>query len=426
MPDIRAFRGVLYNPQKIEDMDSVVTEPYDVISSHQQNLYYRDSPYNMIRLILGKTCSQDNGKDNSYTRAARFFKDWQKNNILLQDKKEYIYIYAQTFSCNNKKKTRTGFIVLLKLEDFSKNAILPHENTFSHPVQDRLKLLKTVGANLSPIFAMFSDSQKKVDKILNQHKRTHVPSVVVRHNNVLHRIWRLSDKKKIAAIKKLVKNQPTFIADGHHRYESALNYKNYIKKSKKPNILSNYVMTYLVTTTDPGLTILPTHRVVKTKGTLQSAKVLQQLRKFFDIRRFSTSEGLFSYMRKVKAKRILGTYFGRKQFYGLALKDTEAVYKIIGKGKHSLRRDLDVTVIHRLIIEHTLGVRDPHKDICYTRDGQEGIRLVNRGKYQAVLFLRPTTVRQVQKIASSGKRMPHKSTYFYPKLLTGLVINKLK
>ncbi len=418
MPDIRPFRGVLYNPQKIKDIAQVVTEPYDVISTLEQRAYYKTHPYNIIRLILGKQYSTDNSKNNQYTRAAKYFADWQKRDILLCDEKEGIYIYTQSFPYNNKRRTRTGFIVLLKLEDFAKSTILPHENTNSRAVQERLELLKAVRANTSPIFAMFVDEQGKINKLLNQFKRDHRSYIAIKKDRVLHRIWRMSDKGKIRTVRNLLlKGKQIFIADGHHRYEAALNYKMRMQRKKKPSRKStsfNYVMTYLVATADPGLAILPTHRVIRIKTPFKLQELIKNLSKIFQVHKFSTSDELSSYMSARRTGRIFGAYFGKNKFYGLRLKDAKAGYKF-----------LDVTILHSVVIEGIGSLIPSQEHIYYTRDGQEAIRLVEKGKYQAAFFLRPSTVTQVKRVAKSGKKMPHKSTYFYPKLLTGLVINKL-
>lgn len=413
MPEIRPFRGILYNPQKIKDIAKVVTEPYDVISPVEQASYYRKHPYNVIRLILGRHFSEDDNKNNQYTRAKKYFNDWLKRGILLGDEQESIYIYSQSFSHNGQQKVRTGFIVLLKLEDFAKNIILPHENTFCKAVQDRLKLLKETSANLSPIFAVFIDPQAKVNKILNQYKKGERPCAFIEKDKVIHRLWRMSQKRKIAAVRKLLKQRQIFIADGHHRYEAALNYKLQRQKSARhPRASFNYVMVYLVPTADPGLTILPTHRVVKLKGSFRMQEAMRNLKKVFQLQAFSTAEGLFSFMRRHNSKTcIFGAYFGKHRFYGLKLK--------AGRPHH---KELDVDVLHNVIIER---ISTLEQTIYYTRDAQEAIKLVEAGKYQAAFFLRPTTVKEVKKAAFAGKKMPHKSTYFYPKLLTGLVINKL-
>lgn len=428
MADIRPFRGILYNPQKIKDVARVVTEPYDVISPVEQAAYYKTHPYNIVRLILGKHYSTDNSRNNQYTRAAKYFADWQKRDILLRDEKENIYIYTQSFPYNDKRRTRTGFIVLLKLEDFAKSTILPHENTRSRAVQERLELLKAVRTNTSPIFAMFVDEQGKINNILNQFKRDHHPYTAIKKDKVLHRIWRMSDKRKIRMVRNLLKGRQIFIADGHHRYEAALNYKMQMQRKKKPSRKSasfNYVMTYLVATADPGLAILPTHRVIRIKAPFKMQKLIKNLSKTFQVHKFSTSEELSSYMSASRPGRIFGAYFGENKFYGLNLKDAKAGYEFIDKDKRNLPKDLDVTILHSVIIEGILSLVPFEEDIYYTRDGQEAIRLVEKGKYQAAFFLRSATVTQVKRAAKSGEKMPHKSTYFYPKLLTGLVINKL-
>ena len=413
MPDIRPFRGFLYNPDKVKNIARVVTEPYDVISPPQQKLYYKSHPYNIIRLILGKRYPTDNNKNNQYTRARKFFLDWQKRDILLRDKKENIYIYTQSFSYNNRIRTRTGFIVLLKLEDCSKNTILPHENTDSKAVEDRLKLLKAVEANLSPIFALFCDSQGRVNRILSQYKSRHPPCIVIRKDRILHRLWRMGDRKNISIIKSLLKGRQIFIADGHHRYEAALNYKMQMQKKDRyirSSASFNYIMTYLVATTDPGLTILPTHRVIRVVGNFKLAEIVKKLKRTFQIYKFYSAAGLFSYMDTAGARCVFGAYFGRDRFYGLELKDAGC-------------KDLDVVILRNLIIEPISSLSPFEKATYYTRDAQEAINLVKRDRCRIAFFLKPASIKQVKRIASAGQRMPYKSTYFYPKLLTGLVMN---
>ncbi|MBN2097270.1 MAG: DUF1015 domain-containing protein [Candidatus Omnitrophica bacterium] len=411
MADIRPFRGVLYNLKKVKDIARVVTEPYDVISPAQQSKYYRTHPNNIIRLILGKQYPSDNSRVNQYTRSREFFADWLKKDVLQRDAQESIYIYNQTFRHHNSKKTRIGFIALLKLEDFAKNTILPHENTFAHPVQDRQKLLQTVRANLSPIFAVFFDRETKLNQLLNQFSQRHRPQIVVEKDHVLHSLWRMSERKKVAAIKKLLKDKQIFIADGHHRYESALNYKKLMEKNNSSKNRGyqpyDYVMTYLVSSSDPGLTILPTHRVIK-MSKISAEQTITRLKKYFQLQAFSASEDLFKYLYQKQDRAVFGVYLGRNKFFGFVA-----------------QRNLDVTVLHGSILSKVLKLNLGPGDICYTRDAQEAIKLVNQRRYQLAFFLRPATVTQVKRVARAGKRMPHKSTYFYPKPLSGLVINKL-
>ena len=405
MPDIRAFRGIFYNPERIKDLSKVVTEPYDVISSREQAAYYKRHPNNIIRLILGKQYPGDNSKDNQYTRAKRYLADWIKLDILRRDSQANIYIYTQSFSHNARKRTRTGFVVLLKLADFSANTVLPHENTFSYAVEDRLKLLQLTGANLSPVFALFSDPGAKASRLLSQYKKTRSAYIAIEKDGVLHRLWRMGDQAKIAELRRLLKDRQIFIADGHHRYEAALNCKKF-----------NYVMVYLVATSTSGLTILPTHRLLKIKGGLRVPRIIRDLKKVFVVQRFTAPSALLQYMRQRRpARRIFGVYFGRNRFYGLRLKP-----------RSSLTKDLDVNILHNVIIERIFNIVPLKKDIYYTRDMQEAITRVNSGRYQVAFFLQPATVAQVKRVAFAGQKMPHKSTYFYPKALTGLVINKFK
>jgi uncharacterized protein (DUF1015 family) len=426
MPDIRPFRGLLYNTQKVKDIAKVLTPPYDVIGPAEQKSYYRMHPYNIIRLILGKEYPQDTNKSNRYTRADKLFRDWQRQKVLMHQEKEGIYIYTQSFLHNNKRRTRTGFIVLLKLEDFTKNTILPHEITFSQPVKDRLRLLKTVQANLSPIFAIFVDSQERVNRLLNQCKKEHPPYIVTEKEKVLHSLWRVNDKGKISAIKKLLKGKQIFIADGHHRYEAALNYKMHMQKAKRRRSrmsAANYIMTYLVATCDRGLAILPTHRAVRNIADFHPDKVYSSLKASFHIRNFSTSEELFSYMLAEKGGCIFGAYFGKHKFCALKLKAATPAKR--QGGRKGIGEDLDVTILQRFIIEEILHIHSCRENVYYTRDAQEAIKLVDKDGYQSAFFLRPAKITQVKRIARAGVKMPHKSTYFYPKLLSGLVINSL-
>jgi uncharacterized protein (DUF1015 family) len=414
MLDIRPFHGVLYNPQKIKDIAKVVSEPYDVISPSEQSAYHNIHPRNIIRLILGESFPADNSRDNRYTRANKFFTDWLKDKVLLADKKESIYIYSQRFQYQGRTRTRTGFIALLRLEDFAKNRILPHENTHAHAVRDRLRLLQTTGANLSPIFALFSDPSKRINALLNQYKKRHRPVIAFKKEGIKHKLWSMSDKDKIAVIQRLIKKGRVFIADGHHRYEAALNYKYWIQKKKahpQRNSSFNYVMTYLAATDDPGLTILPTHRAVTIKGAFKLQEIMRNLKQDFLVYQFSTSKGLFSYMRRQRGPHIFGVYFGKQRFYGLQLKQ---------RGK-----DSDVVILHKAIIQGILNAPSLTANIYYSRDAREVIRLVDEARFQVGFFLKPATVKQVKTTAAQGVKMPHKSTYFYPKLLSGLVINKL-
>ncbi|MFH1045712.1 MAG: DUF1015 domain-containing protein [Candidatus Omnitrophota bacterium] len=416
MPEIRPFRGVCYNLEKVGSIGKVVTEPYDVISPQQQEAYYQLHPNNVIQLILGKRFPGDTDRDNQYTRARKIFKDWQKEKVLLRDQAESIYIYTQTYTSALGQKTRTGFVALMKLEDFAKNAVLPHENTFAHPVQDRSTLLKTVRANLSPIFALFGDPKLAITTLLKRYTKAEAPIFCFEKDGVTHRLWRLSDKKSIAAIKRALKDKQIFIADGHHRYEAALsNKKDY-----------NYVMTYFTATTDPGLTILPTHRVVKINEQQKIPTLIKHLQKNFTFRHFSAAEELLSFLEQAPQRQsVFGVYAKGEGFFSLMLTKNPPAKKLAQKN-HFVRDNLDAAILHREILGKNSGLTLAEDDILYTRDSKEAVQLVQSNKYQLAFFLRPPTIEQVTKVARAGERMPHKTTYFYPKVFSGLVINPLE
>ncbi|MFH1244857.1 MAG: DUF1015 domain-containing protein [Candidatus Omnitrophota bacterium] len=425
MPDIRPFKGVLYNPEKV-NISEVVTEPYDVISPVQQKSYYALHPNNIVRLILGEQYPADNDKNNCYTRAAEFLNEWLRQDILQRDKKESLYICTQSFLHNGRKKSRTGVIARLKLEAPEENTVLPHENTFSQPVCDRLELTKAVQANLSPIFGLFPDERGELNKLLNKWKKEHRPYFVFEKDKIAYKLWRLEEEKNISAVQRLFKGKQVLIADGHHRYEAALKYKYFMqKRQNKPlsGAAFDYVMTYLAGTSDKGLTILPTHRALKVKGGINSEELIQGLEKNFTVWSFTGREDMFSYLRVKHAARIFGVYLPGGRCYGLKLKNIRTL--CAREGIKSLQKDLDVVILHEVIIKKLLAVIPREGDIFYTRDAREAAQLVDDEEYQISFFLCPTTLAQVRRIAQAGERMPHKSTYFYPKVLTGLVLNLL-
>lgn len=412
MVQIRPFKGLLYNKDKIKNVNSVVAPPYDVILPQEQTELYNRSPYNIVRLILGKTSPKDNHSNNRYTRAANFLKSWQNNDILQKDKKDTFYIYVQDYVYQKEKKTRYGLIALMKLENFSSGKVLPHEITSGKPKEDRLKLLETVKANLSPIFTIFPDDKKQIREILiNQTKVK--PLFDFKSQGVRQRLWGLSDKKVITKIQRLFESKTIFIADGHHRYEAAL--------SLRP--IYNYIMIYLVGLNDHGLTILPTHRLVKLPYKIKREKLLEELSKFFKIEKMDMPSAMFRKMKKQnKNNKIFGLFLGSKNYFILKLNKLNRFDKNI-----KVLQNLDVSILHNIIFEKILKVESAKFDshvISYTRDVNLAFASVNKHKYNLAFFINPTKLSEVKDIALAKLKMPHKSTYFYPKPLSGLVINK--
>jgi len=426
MVDIAPFKGITYNKKKV-DVNKVVAPPYDVISKEEQEQLYRKSEYNIVRLILGKEYLDDTGENNRYTRAADFFHRWTDVKILVRSDKPSMYVYEEDYTINGKNKKMRGFIALLKLEGYETGKVKRHEKTLSKPKEDRLKLMKTCNANFDQIFLLYSDPEKKIDEILDRNAKGK-PDYEVKYNDVVHRLWTITRRDDIDEIVKTMKPKPLFIADGHHRYETALNYRNYMRE-KHPDFSGDELFNYMMVqfnNMDERLSILPTHRLIHSIPNLNIDRVLEKLKEFFDVEKITLpekkGEKIVDMLKKKKNKKVFALYHDKK-CYILTLKDI-SVMNMFGSGSEILRK-LDVSILHTLIIEKILGITDVEKHLKYTRDEDEAVKLVNEGKYQLSLFLNATTLDELKAASEANENMPQKSTYFYPKQLTGLVINVL-
>lgn len=441
MADIIPFKGLRYNDEIVGDISNVVTPPYDVISPEEQDNYYNVSEYNCIRLELSKAMPGDDDTNNKYTRAAQTLRDWIDSRVLVAEEEPCIYIYQQEFSLSDTEHyTRTGFIALVRLEEFSKGIILPHENTLSKPKEDRLNLMRACGANFSQVFALYDDENKDISKILKQFCSNNDPVISIEKGiaGSPERVWAISDADIINEIRNIMADKKLFIADGHHRYETALAYRDELRE-KNPNHtgneLYNYVMMMLVDIDDPGLVVLPTHRLVSNVDDFDEEVFLQKASVNFDIEKYEAGDLSFDELCK-KIESILEdgglhtfVYYGSEKdaVYRLRLKDPSVMEKF-HPDRHESYRDLDVSILHTLLLENILGIGDKQlanqENLTYTHSIDEGVKEVQEGRQQMAFFMLPTTVKQIQAVSYAGEKMPQKSTYFYPKLLTGLVFNK--
>lgn len=423
MAKITTFRGLRYNQKRIRQLASVVTPPYDVISQKMQSEFYKANSHNFIRIILGKENTSDNKLNNKYSRAASFFKKWSNRGIFIQEKMPSVYIYEQAFKFEKKHLSRIGFVALLKLEPAGKGIVFPHEKTFCKPKEDRLKLLKAIEANLSPLFGLYSDRRFTIDTLLKANSRIK-PLMDLRFEGVEHRLWGVSDERFVRRLKKLMLHKKIFIADGHHRYEVACFYNQLMKKSKR--VKSGYVMMYFCNIDSEGLKVLPTHRAVRYLPKKIKNNIFLLLNRYFTIQGPIGAKKLFPMLKQAKkGQHLFGLYPGNNKFYLLKLKAAESG----GAYKSGYYNNLDVVLLHNLILGKLLGVKEQKendKNILHTRDERLAIGLVNSRKYRAAFFMNPPKPAQIRAIARVFKKMPHKSTYFYPKPLSGLVINSLK
>ncbi len=425
MPEIRPFRGILYNQSKV-DISQVVAPPYDVISPEQQaHLYDRDQ-YNVVRLVLGR-------EEDRYTTAAQHFERWQKEKILMRDQQPAIYVLVQTFQTHEgKTHQRKGFIALCKLEEFSKGGILPHEKTLSQPREDRLKLLMKTKANFSQIFGLYSNQDKRIGKTLESVEQC-PPLVNVDFEGVNNKLWRITDRESISSIAHEMLTKEILIADGHHRYETALSFRNMMKaQNPKHNRqeLYNYVMMYFTNIDDEGLVILPTHRLVHGLKNFHPENFLKGLKKYFELQTKTVRAEFFQGLKALKSYAF-GIALANHPSYVLArLQSERLLSEMVPNRLPDEIKKLDVTILHSYIIGKLLGIthqaQEQQSNLVYVKDADVAVHSVEQGKVQLAFLMNPTRIEQVRAVSKAGYTMPQKSTYFYPKLLSGLVINTLE
>jgi uncharacterized protein (DUF1015 family) len=441
MPRIIPFRGILYDPKKVPDLKAVITPPHDVISETEQQEFYKRHPQNMIRLVLGKVYPDDTEHDNRYSRAAKSFRSWLDEGVLRQDKEPALYVTEIDYRMGGEVRTRLGFIALVELERFEEGGILPHEKTFSATNADRLKLIEASRANFGPIFSLFSDPDNEILGSLRAAVESLRPDLDFEDlQGYRHRLWRITGQQIHKEIGQRLAGRLLYIADGHHRYESALNYRNRIM-SQQPlldaNDPRNFVMMYLTSMHDSGLAIRPAHRVLCDAGKAPIEAFAHRARAYFDIETLDfdslshkqIEKAFLSKVRTGADSAIIGAALrDYKGFYVLRLKKGIMDHLFGGEIPIPLRK-LDVTVVTKLVLQEILGLNgaalDDERRVLYTSREDKALNAVHTGKCAIALILNPTRLDQVQEVSDAGLIMPRKSTYFYPKVMTGLVINKI-
>ena len=431
MVEVSPFKGIIYNNKKIEKLDNVMSPPYDIISEEMQDELYKKHPNNFVRLILGKIDPNDNDNENRYTRAKKLFEQWNKEQILIQDDKPCIYPYKIEYKIKNEIKTMNGLFLLLKI-DPTYEYIRAHERTLSKPKEDRLNLMRACYANLEPIQLLYIDEndilRKKLDEVLSK------PLIeVTGYDGFKHKLWKIDNEKIISFIQNQLKKEILFIADGHHRYQTSINYAKEIKEKTKnldENAPFNYIMVILANIFDEGLSILPTHRLIK-KSDIDFTKFLSDLKSYFNMEKKEISTKNINDICK-KIKLDLKTknehkfvMFSKNKYYILTLKDEKIMDKFAQD--HSMTwRALDVSILHKIILENLLEINQENLEdhVRYTRVDEEAVKFVNEGKFNLSFLMNPTKIQELKSIADAGEHMPQKSTYFLPKMLSGLVMNK--
>jgi uncharacterized protein (DUF1015 family) len=428
MAKVFPFRALRYNPSKVKPAE-VVTQPYDKITPDMQDRYYAASPYNLVRVILGKPQSADNERESVYTRAAACVHEWRAGDVLVPDAEPSIYVYTQTFRMPGDSSSavmeRRGFIALGQVEDYDQKVVFRHEQTLSKPKADRLNLLRATQTHFGQLFMLYGDPSAEIEGVL---RPSVAPTVEVRDEyDVLHRMWKISDPATIQAVQAKMADKKLIIADGHHRYETALNYRNGMRKQPGGDSSAPYerVMMTFVNMDSPGLVILPTHRVVFGLENFSIFEMVGKLQVNFeveDIGPLTETEDALERLRQAGKDRT--ALLAVTSYGGFLLRSRSELKWNGATGLSERQRALDVVQLHKLVLEGALGlseddIRD-QKHLRYQRDAREAVNEVAQGA-NAVFLMNPVRMEQVRDLAFAGEVLPQKSTDFYPKLLSGLV-----
>ncbi len=438
MSDFRPFKGLRYNLEKTGDLSSVITPPYDIISSRQQHAYYEKSPYSMIRLELGKQFPDDTPQNNRYTRTAQTLEEWIHSRILLREERPAFYLMEHRFFHKGSYKSYWGLTGIVRLEEFDAGQIRATEITMASPIEDRLKLLNSCRTNFSPLMGAFIQEQGDLLTLIPNIDQQNPDVTGTDDSGIVFNLWVVDDDETVKRITHLLADRNIYIADGHHRYTTSLTYR---KEQSDLDVNSadprNFVMMTLISSNDRGLIMLPTHRLIKDLGPEQLDRLESKLPEYFRIEELPDSSGsegdLQKWMDSLTEAGKEGAAFG---LYGLRSgkcllltpHDVSSLYEMLPSNKPLVWRKLDVSLLHAIVIQEILGLDTPEKQkecLQYSPDEAEVIRKVDNGAGQLAILLNPAPISSVMAVADAGDRMPQKSTYFYPKTPAGLVMNPL-
>ena len=442
MAEIFPFRAVRYDAKRVA-LENVLTQPYDKIAPEMQERYYAASPYNLISIEKGKGLPSDSAEDSVYTRASRKLEEWLADGVLVQDDAPTIYAYFQDYSLpgTNHRMERRGFIALGRLADYGEGVVFRHEHTLTAPKADRLELLRQTRAQTGQLFMLYNDPVRRVDGMLEETAKQPPVAELRDEYDVRHRLWEIADPAKIQKITGAMADKKLIIADGHHRYETALTYRNERRAENgriDPDAPYEKAMWTCFNTQQEGLTILPTHRVVRNLAGFSIEKFLQAASENFDWyaypfaaateREENFAEFRHDLQRRGRAGHCIGVYAGNHAFYLLVLRNNAELERLLPDISPA-QRQLDVVLLHRLLLHKCLGITaekvTSEANIAYEREMKAAIDAVDRDAAQVAFLLNPVGVAQVTEIALAGDVMPQKSTDFYPKLLSGLCIYRM-
>ncbi len=434
MAEICPLRGVRYNQSMVKDLSAVICPPYDIITPQLEQELYRRSQYNFIRIEHNQQLPQDSTLDNKYTRSAAILREWLKQRVLIIDEVPAIYLHDHHFIHQGKEYRRRGLIVRVRLEEWHKNIIRPHEGTLAEPKGDRINLLWAIKTNTSPILAMFEDQEQCVSLLLAQESSKPIISLDS-STGERHNVWAITKPQVISEICSFFAEKPLYIADGHHRYESALIYqreRRALSSAASGNEAFNFVLMTLVDFADPGLIILPPYRLLRGLPPSKIANLMTRIQSFFDVEELPLDlprvwQLVDDLLARTNRTRLVLCGLVAEKLSVLTLRDFNAARQMMPYFHSELYKGLDISVVDHVILEELLGLSGSEDEakISYNYDIQDTVNQVLAQEYQLAFILRPIKAELIKAVADAGDRMPRKSTYFYPKLPSGLVLNRL-
>lgn len=435
MPNIQPFQGLRYNLAQVGDLSDVVAPPYDVISPEYQDELYAKHPNNVVRLILNKMNPDDDEANNRYTRAARTLKDWKAEGVLQRDDQPALYVYHQIFTVGGKEYCRKGFMCGCEATPFGEGMIFPHEITMSGPKLDRLMLTTACKTNFSQIFGLYPDAENEVQNILEDAVRGEAPLEATDKDGVINRMWIVDDPDVVSKVVALMGPKPIFIADGHHRYETACNYRKQVREQGELTLEhpANYVLMVCIAMEDPGLIVMPTHRLFKNVPAFSQEELISKVGDCFRVSTvgegYRTAHRAWAEIEMLEDQGTMALYTAKDGKWNL-LQLTEAGREKmaeVAKEHQPEWQELGVAILHSLVIDTLLGLKG-HEKPKYVHEVEEVVETLKSEPetYPLAALVMPATVQQIQDLSMVRERMPAKSTYFYPKLISGFVFKPLE
>ena len=421
MAEIKPFRGVRFT-EKAGNMDDLLCPPYDIINKQQRLGYLCKNPNNIVKIELPV---EEEGVEDRYAAAAGVLDGWMKDGILQRDPKPALYVYDEEYTVEGVKKSVRGIISLVKIEEFEKGVIMPHEFTLSKPKADRLNLIQATHANISTIYSLYGDSERITENRLDRLTERE-PDIRAVEGDCAHRLWVIDDEAEVAALCGDFADRNLYIADGHHRYETSLKYRNMCREAGAPEgAPCDYVMMLLVSMDEDQFTLFPTHRLIKNAQDFDVEKFLKGMEENFIVEKHQGVSGIRSALSGYydQGEKVTAWYVGDDTWYMLRQKsESKKLMDEIMPDSSEALKNLDISILHRLVIDRVMHCNN-EDCVNYTRSFTEAIASVNEGRYQCCFILNPTRIQDIKDIVDADEKMPQKSTYFYPKPTTGLVMN---